>query len=71
MSDHVGDPVEPRCPSCGGPCVYNGNYFCLDADCGWALPCNEDGGHHPHQLWFEHAHESLMEYRGRKAEKKR
>jgi hypothetical protein len=73
---YQGDPVTPPCPKCGGPCVYNGNYFCLDREyCKWALtpveydrkgneierPAGED-------LWFVIAYGSLMAYRERKGE---
>lgn len=61
-----GDPIpNTRCPECGGPIVYNGNYYCADynnGDCKWALPhpTLRDEDH----LAFQVAYTELMHMRG-------
>ncbi|MFF5977050.1 hypothetical protein ACFY7C_36720 [Streptomyces sp. NPDC012769] len=45
--ENEGDPTKEKCPKCGAPIIYNGNYFCLYwsnehplpvGACNWALP---------------------------------
>lgn len=66
-----GDPVGPRCPWCGGECVYNGNYLCTQ--CSWGLTPEEYDGRgnllpRPagEDEWFALAYLSLMTYRAKR-----
>lgn len=45
--ENNGDPTNEKCPKCGAPVIYNGNYFCTywyygdnppEGSCDWALP---------------------------------
>lgn len=59
--------VDPACPECGGECEYNGNYFCSEPECDWALEDLHDPERVPNReawAWYADAYESLMRIRG-------
>lgn len=76
MTWHHGDPIPgTRCPTCGQPITYNGNYFCIDwtypftgtpGTCDWAMTAETELMTKKEKHLFNVAYTQLMLLRGEK-----
>jgi hypothetical protein len=57
---------DVKCPNCFGPVTYNGNYYCMEGGCGWALPT--DPTPKRFREWYAIAYFKLLESRGQEAD---